>query len=37
VAVLAVKVQPEETLLIVERCYGPHLMAAIRISAADLH
>jgi sarcosine oxidase gamma subunit len=36
VAVLAVKVQPEETLLIVERCYGPHLMAAIRASAADL-
>jgi hypothetical protein len=36
VAVLAVKVQPEETLLIVERCYGPHLMAAIRVSAADL-
>jgi sarcosine oxidase gamma subunit len=36
VAVLAVKVQPEETLLIVERSYGPHLMAAIRVSAADL-
>jgi hypothetical protein len=36
VAVLAVKVQPGETLLIVERCYGPHLMAAIRVSAADL-
>jgi heterotetrameric sarcosine oxidase gamma subunit len=36
VAVLAVKVQPEETLLIVERGYGPHLMAAIRVSAADL-
>jgi sarcosine oxidase gamma subunit len=36
VAVLAVKVQPEETLLVVERHYGPHLMAAIRVSAADL-
>lgn len=36
VAVLAVKVQPEETLLIVERSYGPHFMAAIRVSAADL-
>jgi hypothetical protein len=36
VAVLAVKVQSEETLLIVERSYGPHLMAAIRVSAADL-
>jgi len=36
VAVLAAKVQPEETLLIVERCYAPHLIGAIRISAADL-
>jgi heterotetrameric sarcosine oxidase gamma subunit len=36
VAVLAVKVQAEETLLIVERSYAPHLMAAIRVSAADL-
>ena len=36
VAVLAVKVQPEETLLIVERSHGPHLMTAIRVSAADL-
>jgi sarcosine oxidase gamma subunit len=36
VAVLAVRVQPEETLLIVERSYGPHLMTAIRVSAADL-
>jgi hypothetical protein len=36
VAVLAVKVQTEETWLIVERSYGPHLMAAIRVSAADL-
>ncbi len=36
VAVLAVKVQPEETLLVVERSYAPHLMAAIRVSAADL-
>jgi sarcosine oxidase gamma subunit len=36
VAVLAVKIQPEDTLLIVERSYAPHLMAAIRISAADL-
>jgi hypothetical protein len=36
VAVLAVKVHPTETLLIVERSYGPHLMAAIRDSAADL-
>jgi len=36
VAVLAVKVQPEESLLIVERSYCPHLMAAIRVSAADL-
>jgi sarcosine oxidase gamma subunit len=36
VAVLAVKLQPEETLLVVERTYAPHLMAAIRVSAADL-
>jgi sarcosine oxidase gamma subunit len=36
VAVLAVKVQPEETLLVVERSYAPHLIAAIRVSAADL-
>jgi heterotetrameric sarcosine oxidase gamma subunit len=36
VAVLALKVQPEETLLIVERSYGPHFMAAIRVTAADL-
>jgi sarcosine oxidase gamma subunit len=36
VAVLAVKVRPEGTLLIIERSYAPHLMAAIRISAADL-
>jgi hypothetical protein len=36
VAVLAVKVQPEETLLIAERSYGAHLMAAIRVSAVDL-
>jgi sarcosine oxidase gamma subunit len=36
VAVLAVKVQPEETLLMVERSYAPHLMAAMRLSAADL-
>lgn len=36
VAVLAVKVAPDETLLIVERTYGAHLMAAIRASAADL-
>lgn len=36
VAVLAVKVRPEETLLIVERSYAPHLMAAIRVTAADL-
>jgi heterotetrameric sarcosine oxidase gamma subunit len=36
VAVLAVKVQPEETLLVVERSYGAHLMAAIRAGAADL-
>jgi hypothetical protein len=36
VAVLAVKVQPGETLLMVERSYAPHLMAAIRVSAADL-
>ena len=36
VAVLAVKVQPEETLLIVERSYAPHFMAVTRVSAADL-
>ena len=36
VAVVAVKVQPKETLLIVERSYAPHLMAAIRGCAADL-
>jgi heterotetrameric sarcosine oxidase gamma subunit len=35
VAVLAVRVQPDETLLVVERSYAPHLMAAIRNSAAD--
>jgi len=36
VAVLAVKVQPEQTLLVVERSYAPHLTATIRASAADL-
>lgn len=36
VAVLAVKIDPTETLLIVERSYAPHLMAAMRVSAADL-
>lgn len=36
VAVLAAKVQPEETLLMVERGYARHFMAAIRVSAADL-
>jgi sarcosine oxidase gamma subunit len=36
VAVSAVKVEPEETWLIVERSYGPHLLAAIGASAADL-
>lgn len=36
VAVLAVKVQPDETLLVVERTYASHLMHAIRITAADL-
>lgn len=36
VAVVAVRVLPEETLLIVERSYAPHLMAAIRVCAADL-
>jgi sarcosine oxidase gamma subunit len=36
VAVLAVKVQPDETLLVVERTYASHLMHAIRVSAADL-
>jgi len=36
VAVLAVKVQPEETLLMVERSYVPHLVAAMRVTAADL-
>ena len=36
VAVSALKTRPEETLLIVERSYAPHLMEAIRVSAADL-
>jgi sarcosine oxidase gamma subunit len=36
VAVSAVKVDPEETLLIVERSYAAHLIGAIRVSAADL-
>ncbi len=36
VAVSALKIRPEETLLIVERSYAPHLMTAIRASAVDL-
>jgi heterotetrameric sarcosine oxidase gamma subunit len=36
VAVLIVKVQAGETLLIVDRMYAPHMMASIRVNAADL-
>ena len=36
VAVLIVKVRADEVLLIVDRIYAPHLMASIRVSAADL-
>lgn len=36
IAVLALKVQPGEILLIVERLYVEHLMGWIRASAADL-
>jgi hypothetical protein len=37
IAVLALQVQPGETLLAVERVYTEHLMEWIRVSAADLH
>jgi sarcosine oxidase gamma subunit len=36
VAVLIVKVQAEESLFVVDRIYAPHVMASIRVSAADL-
>jgi hypothetical protein len=36
VAVSIVKVRAEETLLVVDRIYAPHVMASIRVSAADL-
>jgi len=36
VAMLIVKVQPEETLFVIDRIYAPHVMASIRVSAADL-
>jgi heterotetrameric sarcosine oxidase gamma subunit len=36
VAVLIVKLRAEETLLIVDRMYAPHMMASIRVNAADL-
>jgi sarcosine oxidase gamma subunit len=36
VAVLIVKVQAEECLFVVDRIYAPHVMASIRVSAADL-
>jgi heterotetrameric sarcosine oxidase gamma subunit len=36
IAVSLVKIRADEVLLIVDRIYAPHLMAAIRASAADL-
>jgi heterotetrameric sarcosine oxidase gamma subunit len=36
VAVLIVKVRAAETLFVVDRIYAPHVMASIRMSAADL-
>jgi heterotetrameric sarcosine oxidase gamma subunit len=36
IAVLMVKVQADELLLIVDRIYAPHVMASIRASATDL-
>ncbi len=36
VAVLIVRVQAEESLFVVDRIYAPHVMASIRVSAADL-
>jgi sarcosine oxidase gamma subunit len=36
VAVLLVKVAAGETLFAVDRIYAPHMMASIRVSAADL-
>jgi heterotetrameric sarcosine oxidase gamma subunit len=36
VAVLIVKVRADETLLVVDRIYAPHVMASIRVSTADL-
>jgi sarcosine oxidase gamma subunit len=36
IAVWSVKVQAEETLLIVDRMYAPHMMASIRVNTADL-
>jgi heterotetrameric sarcosine oxidase gamma subunit len=36
IAVSVVKIRADEVLLIVDRIYAPHLMAAIRASAADL-
>jgi len=36
VAVVLVKVRAAETLFVVDRIYAPHVMASIRMSAADL-
>lgn len=36
VPVLLVKVQDDETLILVERIYAPHVMSVLRVSAADL-
>ena len=36
VAVSIVKVRAAETLLVIDRIYAPHVMASIRVSAADL-
>jgi heterotetrameric sarcosine oxidase gamma subunit len=37
VPVLIIKLRAEETLLVVDRVYAPHVMASIRVSARDLH
>jgi heterotetrameric sarcosine oxidase gamma subunit len=36
VALLIVKVRAEESLFVVDRIYAPHVMASIRVSAADI-
>jgi heterotetrameric sarcosine oxidase gamma subunit len=36
VAVLLIKIQAEESLLVIDRIYAPHVIASIRASAADL-